>query len=71
MQRASNDPRKKPKTTTKVEVSSEGRTSKKGAPTTSNAPLEVKEKTETVARASNDPRQKRKAEEKAKEIAPE
>ena len=38
---------------------------------TDKAPLEVKEKTETVARASNDPRQKRKAEEKAKEIAPE
>jgi ribonuclease E len=70
-QRASNDPRKKPKTTAKVEVSSEGRTSKKGTPTTSNAPIEIKEKTETVARAPNDPRQKRKAEEKAQEIAPE
>jgi ribonuclease E len=69
--RASNDPRNKPKIATTVEVSSEGRTSKKGAPTTSNEPVKVKEKPKTVARASNDPRQKRKAEEKPQEIAPE
>lgn len=61
--RASNDPRSKPKASTKVETSSEGRTSKKGAPTTSDRPVKaVAEESSPVIRASNDPRQKRKAE---------
>ncbi|MGB1383355.1 MAG: Rne/Rng family ribonuclease [Porticoccaceae bacterium] len=69
--RASNDPRSKPKVASKVETSSEGRTSKKGTPTTSDSPIEVATKPSApVKRASNDPRQKRateKTEEKPSE----
>lgn len=61
--RASNDPRSKPKAVTKVETSSEGRTSKKAAPTTSDSPVVAATKESApVKRASNDPRQKRAAE---------
>ena len=58
--RASNDPRSKPKAIAKVETSSEGRTSKKAAPTTSDSPVVTAAKESApVKRASNDPRQKR------------
>ena len=61
--RASNDPRSKPKIVAKVETSSEARSSKKGTPTTSDAPIETAAKQSApVKRASNDPRQKRTAE---------
>jgi ribonuclease E len=61
--RASNDPRSKPKASSKVETSSVGRTSKKGAPTTSDRTVKpVAEESSPVIRASNDPRQKRKVE---------
>ena len=69
--RASNDPRSKPKASAKVETSSAARTSKKGAPTTSDSPVVIAAKESApTKRASNDPRQKRaveKTEEKPSE----
>jgi ribonuclease E len=57
--RASNDPRNKPKTVKQVEVSSEGRKSKKAPPVTSETLDTTPVVKPAVKRAANDPRQKR------------
>ena len=60
--RASNDPRKKPKPVSKVEVSTERRETKQAKPLDASAPAPVAAEKPKVARASNDPRKKRNAE---------
>ena len=60
--RASNDPRKKPKPVSEVEVSTERRTTEKPKPLDTSEPAPVAAAKPKVARASNDPRKKRSAE---------
>ena len=60
--RASNDPRKKPKPISAVEVSTERRKPEQPKPLDTSAPAPAATEKPKVARASNDPRKKRNAE---------
>ena len=60
--RASNDPRKKPKPVSAVEVSTERREAAQPKPAATSAPAPVAADKPKVIRASNDPRKKRNAE---------